>query len=181
MQSRLSPLWLDLIIDSGGRVSVSLGDALALLRAETGRSKLLRFPASARRFPVFTPENFPVRQKNSRFASHREFRRNLLQHRVLVRGEWVTIPFEFTKFPILFPDGREFVPMRPVRCGLHPPPRTPIRTGVSKSLTNSPQYAGISRVQRTDGRSLLPAETAIASILASSLWAPQTRSWRRPA
>jgi hypothetical protein len=26
-----------------------------------------------------------------------------------------------------------------------------------------------------------PAETTIASILASGLWAPQTRSWRRPA
>src|SRR5258708_24339823 len=33
---------------------------------------------------------------------------------------------------------------RPVRCGLHPPPRSPMRTDVSRSLTNSPQFAGIS-------------------------------------
>jgi len=32
-----------------------------------------------------------------------------------------------------------------------------------------------------EDRSLVPGETAIASILASSLWAPQTRSWRQPA
>ena len=37
---------------------------------------------------------------------------------------------------------------------------------------------GFSRVQWTDVRSLLPGEAARASILASSLWAPQTRSWR---
>src|SRR5215831_16438601 len=30
-------------------------------------------------------------------------------------------------------------------------------------------------------RSLVPGETAIALTLASSLWAPQTRSWRQPA
>jgi hypothetical protein len=29
-------------------------------------------------------------------------------------------------------------------------------------------------------QSLVPGETAIAPILASSLWAPQTRSWRQP-
>jgi hypothetical protein len=29
-----------------------------------------------------------------------------------------------------------------------------------------------------DLRSLLPAEVAIAQILAPGLWAPQTRSWR---
>jgi hypothetical protein len=32
---------------------------------------------------------------------------------------------------------------RQVRCRLHPPPRSPMRTGVSWSLTNSPQFAGI--------------------------------------
>src|SRR5215207_6303346 len=31
---------------------------------------------------------------------------------------------------------------RPVRSGLHPPPRIPVRTDVPWSLTNSPQFAG---------------------------------------
>src|SRR3979490_2122830 len=52
-------------------------------------------------------------------------------------------------------------------------------TGVSRSLTNSPQFAGVSAVQMRDLRSLPPAEVAIASILAARLWALQTRSWRR--
>src|SRR5438874_3739206 len=34
--------------------------------------------------------------------------------------------------------------MRPVRWGLHPPPRIPIRTGVSWSLMNSAHFAGVS-------------------------------------
>ena len=33
---------------------------------------------------------------------------------------------------------------RQVRTALHPPPRSPMRTDVSRSLTNSPQFAGIS-------------------------------------
>jgi hypothetical protein len=60
------------------------------------------------------------------------------------------------------------------------PPRTPIRTGVSWSLTNSPQFAGVSAVQIPGVRSLPPVEGAIAPIVAPSLWALQTRSWRRP-
>jgi hypothetical protein len=32
---------------------------------------------------------------------------------------------------------------RRVRSGLHPPPRSPMRTDVSRSLTNSPQFAGL--------------------------------------
>jgi hypothetical protein len=35
-------------------------------------------------------------------------------------------------------------------------------------------------VQMLALRSLLPAEVAIAQIWAPGLWAPQTRSWRRP-
>src|SRR6266487_1156896 len=59
------------------------------------------------------------------------------------------------------------------------PPRSPMRTDVSRSLTNSPQFAGISAVQIPGVRSLLQAEVAIASILAPGLWALQSRSWRR--
>src|SRR5258706_15372479 len=68
---------------------------------------------------------------------------------------------------------------RLVRSGLHPPPRSPMRTDVSRSLTNSPQFAGVSAVHIPGVRSLAPAEVAIASILAAGLWALQTRSWRR--
>ena len=60
------------------------------------------------------------------------------------------------------------------------PPRSPMRTDVSRSLTNSPQFAGVSAVQMRDLRSLPPAEVAIASILAAGLSALQTRSWRQP-
>src|SRR6266446_3007807 len=55
-----------------------------------------------------------------------------------------------------------------------------MRTDVSRSLTNSPQFAGVSAGSNADVRSLSPAEVAIASILAAGLWALQTRSWRRP-
>jgi hypothetical protein len=48
------------------------------------------------------------------------------------------------------------------------------------SLPNSPPFAGILRVQMRNVRSPLPAEVAKAQILAPGLWAPQTRSWRRP-
>src|SRR5437667_8149804 len=61
------------------------------------------------------------------------------------------------------------------------PPRTPIRTGVSWSLTNSAHFAGVSAGSRTGYASLPPVEVAIASILAPGLWALQTRSWRRSA
>src|SRR5438128_7875862 len=69
---------------------------------------------------------------------------------------------------------------RHVRSGLHPPPRSPMRTDVPRSLRDSPQFAGISAGSNADVRSLPPAEVAIASILAAGLWALQTRSWRRP-
>src|SRR5438034_7139314 len=68
--------------------------------------------------------------------------------------------------------------MRPVRWGLHPPPRSPMRTDVSRSLTDSPQFAGVSAGSNADVRSLPLAEVARASILAAGLWALQTRSWR---
>src|SRR3982074_1058177 len=54
-----------------------------------------------------------------------------------------------------------------------------MRTDVSRSLINSPHFAGVSAVQMRDLWSLPPAEVAIASILAARLWALQTRSWRR--
>src|SRR6266513_2976327 len=68
--------------------------------------------------------------------------------------------------------------MRPVRWGLHPPPRSPMRTDVSRSLRKSPQFTGVSAGSNADVRSLPLAEVAIASILAAGLWALQTRSWR---
>src|SRR5215471_147658 len=55
-----------------------------------------------------------------------------------------------------------------------------MRTDVFWSLTNSPQFAGVSAVQIPDVRSLPPVEGAIGAILAPGLWALQTRSWRRP-
>ena len=53
-----------------------------------------------------------------------------------------------------------------------------MRTDVSRSLTDSPQFAGVSAGSNADMRSLPLAEVAIASILAAGLWALQTRSWR---
>ena len=41
---------------------------------------------------------------------------------------------------------------------LSAPPRSPMRTDVFWSLTNSPQFAGVSAVQIPDVRSLLPVE-----------------------
>ena len=54
-----------------------------------------------------------------------------------------------------------------------------MQTDVSRSLTNGPQFAGVSAGSNADVRSLPLAEVAIASILAAGLWALQTRSWRR--
>src|SRR5258706_14143959 len=48
----------------------------------------------------------------------------------------------------------------------------------SRSLRNSPQFAGVSAGSNADVQSLPLAEVAIASILAAGLWALQTRSWR---
>src|SRR6266446_6861231 len=50
------------------------------------------------------------------------------------------------------------------------PPRSPMRTDVSRSLRNSPQFAGVSAGSNADVRSLPLAEVAIASILAAGLW-----------
>jgi hypothetical protein len=60
------------------------------------------------------------------------------------------------------------------------PPRSPMRTGISQSLKNSPQSAGIFAVQIARVRSLSLAEVAIRVDWAFGLWAIQTRSWRRP-
>src|SRR5260370_22605727 len=51
------------------------------------------------------------------------------------------------------------------------PPRTPIPTGVSRSLTNSPQCAGVSAVQIPGVRALPPLDGAQAPLLARSAWA----------
>src|SRR6266481_8698420 len=59
---------------------------------------------------------------------------------------------------------------RLVRCGLHPPPRSPVRTDVSRSLTNSPQFAGISAVQIPAVRSLRRMKTACRRFGAFRLW-----------
>ena len=59
------------------------------------------------------------------------------------------------------------------------PPRTPIRTGVSKSLTNTPHFAGVYARSNAGRASLPPGKFATARILARSLWALQTRSWRQ--
>src|SRR6266404_320503 len=45
-----------------------------------------------------------------------------------------------------------------------------MRTDVSRSLRNSPQFAGVSAGSNADVRSLPLAEVAIASILAAGLW-----------
>src|SRR5262249_30706857 len=57
-------------------------------------------------------------------------------------------------------------PRRPVRIGLHPPPRSPIRTSVFWSLKNSPHFAGVSAGSNTECASLRPVEGAIGLILA---------------
>src|SRR5438034_10909774 len=51
------------------------------------------------------------------------------------------------------------------------PPRSPMRTDVSRSLRDSPQFAGVSAGSNADVRSLPLAEVARASILAAGLWA----------
>ena len=55
------------------------------------------------------------------------------------------------------------------------PPRTPMQTAVSRSLANSPQFAGIFAVQIPDVPSLSHAEVAIALILAPQSPAPEIR------
>ena len=78
----------------------------------------------------------------------------------------------------IFPCKSKRLTPRLVRTSLHAPPRSPMRTDVSRSLRNSPQFAGVSAGSNADVRSLPLAEVAIASILAAGLWALQTRSWR---
>jgi hypothetical protein len=50
-----------------------------------------------------------------------------------------------------------------------------MRTGVSQSLTNGPQFAGVSAVQISGVPSLPHAEVAIAPILAPQSLAPEIR------
>src|SRR5262249_34898905 len=58
------------------------------------------------------------------------------------------------------------------------PPRTLIRTGVFRSLANSPQFAGFSAVQMACERSLSGHWGRGGADLPSGLWALQTRSWQ---
>jgi predicted oxidoreductase len=64
---------------------------------------------------------------------------------------------------------------RLVRCGLHPPPRSPVRTDVSRSLTNSPPFAGISAVEIPAVRSLRRMKTARRRFGAFRLLASEIR------
>src|SRR6266446_1460946 len=50
--------------------------------------------------------------------------------------------------------------------------------GTQFESSQPPQFAGVSAGSNADVRSLPLAEVAIASILATGLWALQTRSWR---
>ena len=56
------------------------------------------------------------------------------------------------------------------------PPCTPVRTGVSWSLTNSPQFAGVSAVQIPRMRSLPRMKTARRWFGAFRLWRPKSVS-----
>src|SRR5258708_4262413 len=100
----------------------------------------------------------PERLQNSLFAPKNSLL-GLQKFPVPLRREFSLKSFEFApltgpqnrcrepesaKFPVNFPVNREFGVGRLVRSGLHPPPRSPMRTNVSRSLTNSPQFAGIS-------------------------------------
>ena len=69
-------------------------------------------------------------------------RRSLAQSRtkLLPDGQADDVPFENK----LTSHRLAFGWWRPVRSGLHPPPRSPVRTGVPRSPTNSPQFAGVS-------------------------------------
>ena len=142
MFSHRRPLLLNLISDSGGRVSASLGDVSLCSARSRAVQILLRFPVSARRFPV-------SHLKFSRFFKRipgslrtGNFAETFCNIGYLFGANRYDSP-RIYKIPDSFPDGREFASMRPVRWGLHPPPRSPMRTGVSWSLTNSPQSAGI--------------------------------------
>jgi hypothetical protein len=56
------------------------------------------------------------------------------------------------------------------------PPPSPVRTGVSWSLTNSPQFAGVSAVQIPRMRSLPRMKTARRWFGAFRLWRPKSVS-----
>ena len=60
------------------------------------------------------------------------------------------------------------------------PPPTPVRTDGSRSLTNRPRFAGFSAVQTRGVWSLCYVKSRYRRFSPPGLWAPQTRSWRRP-
>ena len=72
-----------------------------------GARRACRLPPIRRDFP-FASLNFPVRTKKFPVRFHREFCTNYLQHRLFFRRTNGRRPLEFTKFPVLFPDRREF-------------------------------------------------------------------------
>jgi hypothetical protein len=77
-------------------------------------------------------------------------------------ADW-TAP-ESPKFPVNFPVSREFE----VETGSIWSASTTTQSDAFWSLPNSPQFAGISRVQMQEVRSLTTAQVATASILAPS-------------
>jgi hypothetical protein len=120
-------------------------------------------------------DKFPARAEKFPAPLSREF----AYKRLMLLAFWMReSPSEalFSKNSLLnsLPAGN--LTWRLVRSGLHPPPRSPMRTDVSRSPTN---LRAVPRVQTRDVRSLPPVEVAIASILPPGLWALQTRSWRR--
>jgi len=89
----------------------------------TSENSLLRF----QKFPVPLRREFDCNHLN--FPDDRK-RRSLPTARIF-------------KIPCYFPCYQGIWMLRRVRIRLHPPPRSPMRTGVSWSLTNSPHFAGI--------------------------------------
>ena len=93
-----------------------------------------KFPQSSLKFPQLS-QKIPV-------PSQREFRCKLLnsldeysqdsQHRPRIR-----------KIPVRIPAQRGIRRWRPVRSGLHPPPRSPLFVEISRLLAKSPELAGL--------------------------------------
>ena len=86
-------------------------------------------------------------------------------------------PLEFTKFPVLFPDRREFAPWRPVRWGLHPPPRIHVFCRHVETRRKCPLTAGFSNASFES----LVLRKGTRPISDLSLCCKKSRSWRRKA
>jgi hypothetical protein len=108
-------------------------------------------PCSLKKNSLLGLQKFPV-------PLRREFRWKSLNS----LADW-TAP-ESPKFPVNFPVSREFE----VETGSIWSASTTTQSDAFWSLPNSPQFAGISRVQMREVRSLTTAQVATASILAPS-------------